>query len=90
MLNIEDLRLQADTWAKNNLSCQVELISSSVQGGTEVATLRMVDDDGEETAQVDIKDAGTYMNRQMMFLIDSEGEMVCEAFGETVARFLYI
>lgn len=91
-MDIEDLRTQANAWAKNNVGCSVELVSIHDQedGSPSVATFRMVDEDGEETARVDVKDAGTYLGRQMMFLMDEEGDMVCEAFGENIARLLYV
>ena len=90
-LDFEEMRAQASAWAYSNVGCKVVLVGAAARyEGPPVATFRMVDEDGEETGEVDVKDAGTFLGRQMMFVMDSNGEVICEAFGDMLARLLYM
>lgn len=84
--DFEQLRSHANTWARANVGCSVELVG--VKDG--VATFRMVDDDGEETSSVTVRHAGAFLGRQMLEITDQDGGVLVEAFGDALARALYV
>lgn len=55
----------------------------------QVGTYVMTDEDGDEVARVDVTDAGTYRNRQMMSVTDEDGTVMMEPFGDVLAKVMW-
>jgi hypothetical protein len=85
MLDFAKLVVEAHRWSRQNLDCSVVL--ERVNGA--VGHFQMVDDDGEVTNEVTVKDAGTFENVHLMSVDDGLGPIYCEAIGSMLARILY-
>ena len=91
-MDFEKLEDQANIWAQANLDCKVVLVGTQADRETPggVAVFNMVDDEGEVTGSVTVRDGGIFGGRQMMEVKDDDGWILCEAFGDMLARILYV
>lgn len=91
-MDLEKIRREAGDWARreDGPGADVKLVKVEAVGENQVATFQYVDEDGELLAEATVREAGSYLGRQMAWVDDGNGETLVEALGEHVARMLYI
>jgi len=86
-LDFDKLHRNADAHAGNVFECRITLEEDA--GDPCVKTFIMWDEEGVETSRVDVTDAGTFNGRQMICVIEPDGEFLVEAFGDVLARLMW-
>jgi len=90
--NWDDLRVSAHHWAKANVGCSVK-IEGPYLGDSCVFV--MIDEDEQETARIEVSDAGEFQGRPMMLVKQDHPaangiETFVQAEPDVLVRFLYI
>ena len=89
--NWDDIRVSAHHWAKNDFGCSVKIEGPYLNDS---CIFVMEDEDGEETARIEVSDAGVIMGRPMMLVKHEYGasdvETLVQAEPDVIVRFLYM